>query len=92
MSRFIDLTDKKFGRLSVIMRVNDDKSGNIMWKCKCDCGNERIVYGAGLKRGASTSCGCYRKEYLSKIKKKYNEYNLDGEYGIGYASNTNNSR
>ena len=38
--RLIDLTGKRFGRLTVIERAENDKSGNPFWKCKCDCGNE----------------------------------------------------
>lgn len=36
-----------------------------------------------LKSGKSKSCGCYQKE---NYKKKFNRYNLTGEYGIGYTS------
>ena len=32
------------------------------------------------------SCGCLRAENVSKASKKYNTYDLSGEYGIGYTS------
>lgn len=93
MGSFIDLTGKRFNRLTVIKRAEDyiSKGGyhQIQWLCKCDCGNEIIVFGNDLKRGKTTSCGCYRKEVAYNNKKKYNEYNLSNEYGIGYTSNTN---
>ena len=38
------------------------------WLCKCKCGNEKIVYGTNLRRGLTTSCGCFRKEKLAKEK------------------------
>ena len=31
-----------------------------MWKCRCDCGNEKIVYGGHLETGHTKSCGCIR--------------------------------
>jgi len=39
--------------------------------------------------GNTQSCGCLQKEITSIIMKKYNTYDLSGEYGIGYTSNTN---
>ena len=70
MGKFIDLTGQKFGRLTVIERVPEKKNNQICWKCKCDCGNEYIVIGNNLKRGTTTSCGCYRKEKVSQEKTK----------------------
>lgn len=36
------------------------------------------------------SCGCLQKERSFKANKKYNKYDLNGEFGIGYCSNTGN--
>ena len=89
---YIDLTGLRFGRLTVIKRVEDcvDKKGkmHLMWECKCDCGNLHIVRGKNLKDGVTKSCGCLKKE-LNEQPKKTNEYDLSGEYGIGWTSNTN---
>lgn len=60
--RFIDLTGKKFGRLTVLSRESKDKAGHINWKCRCDCGNEIIASGCHLKSGHTTSCGCFADE------------------------------
>lgn len=88
MRELIDLTGKRFGRLTVIRRAEDYISPHnnkiVMWHCKCDCGNEVIVQGNSLKNKNTQSCGCIAKEKLSKNKKKFNEYDLSGEYGIGY--------
>lgn len=90
MRKLIDLTGKKFGKLTVIKRAEDYVSPNnnriVMWLCKCDCGNDVIVQGHSLKSNNTQSCGCLAKENMSKIKKKYNTYDLSGEYGIGYTS------
>lgn len=62
----IDLTGKKYGKLTVIEPA-DVKKGHLRWKCKCDCGNERIVHGSSLKSGHTTSCGCYKTENAKKL-------------------------
>lgn len=60
--KFIDLTGRKFGRLLVIERAENFKSGDARFKCKCDCGNEVIAGSQNLKRGTTKSCGCLQKE------------------------------
>ena len=58
----------------------------------CDCGNKIVTTGNSLKHGHTRSCGCLNNEkrsLLGKNSKKYNKYNLNGEYGIGWTSNTN---
>jgi hypothetical protein len=66
MVQVIDLTGKKFGRLTVIERAENDDRGKTFWKCKCDCGNETTVNSSVLRRGDSQSCGCYHRERCSK--------------------------
>ena len=34
----------------------------VMWRCVCDCGSKRPVAGNNLRRGRSTSCGCWNRE------------------------------
>ena len=84
----IDLTGVRFGKLVAVKRAEDYISSNgkrqSQWLCKCDCGNDIIVAANSLRRGLTKSCGCLAKEITSKIKKKYNTYDLSGEYGIGY--------
>lgn len=58
MAKFIDITGKKYNRLTVIKRLENTDSGAARWLCKCDCGNETIVRGCNLKNGAVKSCGC----------------------------------
>ena len=53
----VDLTGKKFGKLTVIERVPDRKN-HVFYKCICDCGNYRDVQSYALKNGTITSCGC----------------------------------
>ena len=54
-----NLIGKKFDKLLVLKRVDNDSSGNSQWLCKCDCGNERIINRGYLKyRKSIKSCGC----------------------------------
>jgi len=63
--RTIDLTGQKFGKLKVI---KDARGGHnqLVWLCRCDCGKEKKVLGADLRRGNVKSCGCWKKERLTK--------------------------
>lgn len=63
MGRFIDLSGKRFGRLTVIGRA-PNKGKDTMWLCRCDCGNEKSVRGNDMKQGKIKSCGCLHSEIL----------------------------
>jgi hypothetical protein len=63
---FINLKDKRFGKLVVLERVPPPpriKNQGPHWLCKCDCGNEKIILGNSLKKGITKSCGCIGKKY-----------------------------
>lgn len=66
MSKYIDISGQKFGRLTVLKRVENTKDGKAQWLCRCDCGNTSIVTGKCLRNGHTKSCGCYNKEITSK--------------------------
>lgn len=66
MTRFKDMTNLRFGRLTVLECVGRDNNGNALWRCKCDCGKENIVDGCRLRKGNTKSCGCYNI-YRTKI-------------------------
>lgn len=66
MQRLIDLTGKKFGRLVVIKEIKKrSKSGKVLWKCLCDCGNYSVVRSYDLKSGGTKSCGCYNLDRIT---------------------------
>lgn len=63
MSKLIDLTGQRFGKLTVIEKAPAKKGcTNAVWLCKCDCGNKVAVRSTTLRKGESQSCGCYRSE------------------------------
>lgn len=65
-----DVAGQRFGRLVALEPVGRTKAGYIIWRCKCDCGNEKEVSIKDLGRGTS-SCGCYSKEVHDKIRTKH---------------------
>lgn len=94
-----DLTGKRFGRLTVLKRVENYIWPNLktsvpQWLCRCDCGNYKKAVGTLLVNGTTKSCGCLITEHnqndlpkINSIKnKQYNRYDLSGEYGIGYTN------
>lgn len=57
--------------------------------CKCNCGksDDFIESSWNLIHKYKKSCGCLKSETSAKtgkLNKKYNVYDLSGEYGIGY--------
>jgi len=66
----IDITGKKYGRLTVINFVGFDCNRAAIWRCKCDCGNDVIVTGSTLRGGYTKSCGCLCRENVKKRNKE----------------------
>lgn len=80
------LPGQKFNKLKIIslhhkrLYINpktNKKKYKEFYLCKCDCGNEIVVYKDNLKRNHTTSCGCYKNEMRIKSHTKH------GMEGIG---------
>lgn len=56
MPKAVDLSGRKFGRLTVCKRDKDRK--RVHWICECDCGKEVSVRADSLVKGITKSCGC----------------------------------
>jgi len=72
-----DLTNQRFGRLTVIKRIGTAYT-KPLWECVCDCTPpEPVIISQALTSGNTISCGCYRSEYL------HNNYNdiTGNQYG-----------
>lgn len=61
MGKVIDMSGKRFGRLTVLSFCKVEKH-LAYWLCKCDCGNEVEVPGVSLRKGITKSCGCLHRE------------------------------
>lgn len=66
----INLEGKKFNYLTVIERVPGyvTKNGRkrVAYKCRCDCGNEKIILSESIRTGNTKSCGCIKRIGLEK--------------------------
>jgi hypothetical protein len=65
MTKYIDLTNQKFGKLLVIKLVNERRGTSRCWLCLCDCGNEKIISTTLLRNKGISSCGCSHQEYYN---------------------------
>lgn len=63
---------KVFGRLTVIRGANDEEipvgQKGAWYLCRCICGTERIIRGAGLVIGTTRSCGCLFREVRKSVE------------------------
>lgn len=61
MAKAINIAGQRFGRLTVIERVESPRA-QAQWRCVCDCGKETVVRSQDLRNGHTKSCGCYGLE------------------------------
>ncbi len=68
MNRLIDISNKKFGRLTPIktIRLTTNNKRRNYWVCICDCGNTVNIRRENLLKSKYGSCGCYKKENIGK--------------------------
>lgn len=59
------------------MLRRSEKKGNPSWVCQCDCGKEHTTKGSNLRSSDCKSCGCLRKQLLTKHDKCFTtEYHI----------------
>lgn len=81
--RLIDLTGKRFGRLTVLGR-SQEPSEKVKWICKCDCGTVKSINGNSLRNGNTRSCGCFKTENAKLLYSGLRQKNK-ALYGIWWA-------
>jgi hypothetical protein len=60
----VHVVGDRHGKLTLIEMAGRDDHSYIWWRCRCDCGVEKLVRGSSLNR--TTSCGCERRKPWSK--------------------------
>lgn len=76
-ANFKSLIGKKFGKLTVVERVQNNRFGHTCYKCKCDCGGETIVDSGNLRQGITNSCGCIKSKGEMKIQQILQKYDIN---------------
>lgn len=62
MRNKLELAGQESGSLLVLYECGRAKDGHVLWKCRCDCGNECIVSSTKLKNKRIQSCGCLNRD------------------------------
>lgn len=68
MSRKLDLTKMRFGRLIAVAQATNI-GRYTRWVCKCDCGEKVTAYTNSLRQGGTTSCGCGKLDRIKQLNK-----------------------
>lgn len=92
-----NLEGERFGKLVVMQQAytKQGKHGRITyWKCRCDCGNEKLVSRGNLVQGNVKSCGCIVGKYHKNIvedtnisiisSSKVSKNNTSGHVGVSW--------
>lgn len=90
MGRFCDITGDKFNKLTALYPVSSSSIGQVVWRFRCDCGNEIEQSSSRVKNKFVTSCGCTNYGELSSGWAGYAE--LSGKYWGGIQNSAKKRR
>lgn len=65
-SRRINIAGKAFGHLIALRHIAKSAGGQVLWKCRCNCGSLTVVASSDLRKGKTISCGCVRSARLAQ--------------------------
>jgi hypothetical protein len=78
MSKFLDITGQKYGRLTALYRVENPKKNGSIFLFECECGIKKEIRLMSVKTGRSKSCGCLQKELAANKKITHGNYKYSG--------------
>lgn len=68
VAKSVNLVGRRFGRLTALSYAPRKVHGGrpyVSYRCKCDCGVEKIVIASSLLCGSTQSCGCLNRERVA---------------------------
>ena len=71
MSKRMNITGQKFGRLTAIKFIEMRKNYHQYWLFKCDCGKEKVIKMDCVLCKHTKSCGCLNLELVSRRSFKH---------------------
>lgn len=71
-----DITGQKFGKLTALRIIGQDKYSRNIWECLCDCGKLTEVMIGNLTSGDTKSCGCNHDGHPIHKETKTRLYNI----------------
>lgn len=69
----------KFSHLVVVEPLGQDRYKNQLFKCKCSCGQEKVVRASSLAAKNTRSCGCQRRKKIQEDAGRYKKELLEEE-------------
>lgn len=61
----LDLAGIQLGHLTVLEATDHRSSqGSIIWRCRCDCGNEILLPSSSIRNSHIADCGCRRSKVM----------------------------
>ena len=72
---------KRYGRLTVIEKLNKKEFTNSVYLCRCDCGNMKEVNINKLHTGHTKSCGCLKHKIRDLTGMKFGRLVVDSFKG-----------
>ena len=83
MPNYKDETGNKYGKLTVLHKIDNPKKDGAMWHCQCECGNYRDVLGKKLRSGEVKECSqCVANHFRGENLEgqKFNKLTVLNEY------------
>ena len=77
----VDLTGKRFGKLTVLKKLDKVKNNSRLWLCKCDCGKTKEVTTRDLNNHRVASCGCAKGNKKQLIGKRFGKLTVIADSG-----------
>jgi len=71
MAPIVDISGRRFGRLTVLEATTERRGREVLWLCECDCGKKLKVRGYCLRSGATQSCGCRKIERVGALRRTH---------------------